>query len=112
MIIKLIKTKIINRIKSCHILNTIKKSGTLLIKNIFNEDTTELASVVIKNQQTIYQPELVESFVIFHHILIISPELCWIAINPTNNHCCAHLIAHPWPNSSYPPVLNRDREYT
>lgn len=38
-----------------------KKGGTLLIKNLLNEDTTELASVVIKNQQTIYQPELVES---------------------------------------------------
>ena len=88
-----------------------KKGDTLLIKNVLNEDTTELASVVIKNQQTIYQPELVESFTIFHHILSISPELCWIVINPNNNnHCCAHLIAHPWPNIDYPPMLNCERD--
>jgi hypothetical protein len=69
----------------------------------------QLSLIVIKNQQTIYQPELVESFNIFQHILTISPELCWV-VQQINNNYCGHLIAHPWPDIDYPPRLNRDSD--
>lgn len=82
-----------------------KKAGTLLIKNVSPDNLDALSLAVIKNQQTIYQPELVESHAIFQHILTISPELCWL-VYKIDNSCCGHLIAHPWPDSCYPPMLH------
>jgi hypothetical protein len=84
-----------------------KKAGTLFIDNVSHDNLEESLTAVIKNQQTIYQPELVESHAIFQHILTISPELCWLAYK-IDNICCGHLIAHPWLDSCYPPILHNE----